>query len=131
RLRGAGRARPDRDLPVGARHLRESLAPLSPASIPSRPLISPRRALLFSVGSRGVGDKSHRCRGDGVEAFVEGQPRALSGRTSATFIIYAKRDGLRLLSLEVREPGREAQGWRSLFDGKSANCIAAKFFDSW
>jgi membrane protein implicated in regulation of membrane protease activity len=75
-----------------------------------------------------------RCRGGSVDVSAEGQPWPMKTRPpkpAGTFLIYARGDSFRLLSLEVRNAARESQGWRPLFDGRTTSCIADKVQSTW
>jgi hypothetical protein len=45
--------------------------------------------------------------------------------------MFARGEGLRILSLEVREPAGGSSGWRALVDGRSLIGLAPKSQESW
>jgi serine/threonine-protein kinase len=91
------------------------------------------RPELGALG-RGPYVVTFHCQGDVVEAGIEGQRRPLKERGSApsgSFLIHARGEGLRILSLEVREAAAGAPEWRTLADGRSLEGLAPKSQETW
>ncbi len=91
-----------------------------------RPQLEPLQSKVRTV--------EFRCRGASVEASLDGEPMVFRERSSAlsgSFVVYVRGEAFRILSLEVRESALASQGWRTLFDGKSLDGVAANVLESW